>query len=171
MNHAVALFPEIADAWVHDLRAQHDPLATAIAPHVTLVFPTSRLSLAELEAEVPRQLAGARPFRIALRSAMVMPNALAAYEQAHVFLVPDEGYGSVLRMHQRLYAGALATDLRADIPFVPHLTVGAGLTLEKAHAVVAELNARDFCVEAHVDTVTLIACTTPVRTRVRDLSL
>ncbi len=42
----------------------------------------------------------------------------------HTFLVPDAGYSAIISWHGLLYSRILRQELRADIPFVPHIGVG-----------------------------------------------
>jgi len=146
MQFCVAAFPNLSShkSWINEFRAQNDPLARFIEPHITLVFPTSALTGEQLDGEISKLVKGVVPFRLALRSAMIMPEIGSMRNQAHIFLVPDEGFGSLVRLHDRLYSGRLKADLRLDIPFVPHLTIGAGINLKTAKALTDSLNAKDF---------------------------
>jgi hypothetical protein len=58
---------------------------------------------------------------------------------SHIILVPDEGGAQIATLHGRLYAGALRTHLRSDIPFVPHMTVGAAPDSQFAERLAEEL--------------------------------
>jgi hypothetical protein len=42
----------------------------------------------------------------------------------YIFLVPSDGFDGVQQLHDRLYTGVLAAELRLDIPFIPHITLG-----------------------------------------------
>jgi len=53
--------------------------------------------------------------------------------------VPDEGGAQIATLHDRLYAGALRPHLRSDIPFVPHMTIGAVQDLQFAERLAKEL--------------------------------
>ena len=44
---------------------------------------------------------------------------------AYAFLVPDEGYSDLSRLHDDLHGDPLAASLRRDVPFVPHITIGS----------------------------------------------
>src|SRR3954466_15490962 len=96
-------------AWVEAIRAEHHPRAAAIAAHVTLVFPVAGLDPPTLIAEVQRQVAGTMRIRFTLRCAL--PCRDLTSEATDVFLVPDEGFGAMVRLHDRLYAGMLAPAL------------------------------------------------------------
>lgn len=56
-----------------------------------------------------------------MRCAIVVKDALS--DNTHTFLTPDEGFREIVKLHDHLYRGALANELRLDIPFIPHITV------------------------------------------------
>ena len=58
---------------------------------------------------------------------------------SHVFLVPDQGRAEIEDLHDRLYSGPLAGQLRRDIPFIPHVTVAAREHHEEAEDLAREL--------------------------------
>lgn len=147
-----AFFPKFSscDAWVSSFRSQHDAKASLVEPHLTLVFPTSNFSEGDLLQEFRKLSVGLEPFNMVFKTAMIMPEAGDSNE-GHIFLVPDEGFGAAIRLHDKLYSGILNSELRLDIPFVPHITIGSELELRKAKGFVDELNKREFHIEFEVD--------------------
>ncbi len=125
MTLAIVAYPGLREAdrqWIESFRAKHDPQSARLAVQFTLVFPveaTPRVLKAELEAAA----ASCRPISFAIRRTEAVRDAGGS--GARVFLVPDEGRAEIAALHDRLYAGALSVHLRADIPFVPHITIGA----------------------------------------------
>lgn len=146
MKLYVAAFPNFAAqaTWISDIRSKYDPVAKYVMPHLTLIFPTASFTAEELRHELSQLVRGFAPFRVALRSAILMPESASPSKHAHIFLVPDEGFGQMVRLHDRLYTGKLASELRLDIPFVPHMTVGADLDLTNAKTIADDLNSSDF---------------------------
>ena len=71
----------------------------------------------------------------------------------HVFLVPDEGFGAIIRFHDRLHVGPLAECLRPDVPYIPHLTVATTDELNIARRIKASINANDFDIVRHIDEI------------------
>jgi hypothetical protein len=71
----------------------------------------------------------------------------------HVFLVPDEGFGAVVRLHDRLHVGPLAGCLRPEVPYIPHLTVASVNALDSARSIKAQLNALDLAISGRIDEV------------------
>jgi len=92
-----------------------------LAPHFTFVFPQAALHETALVAYVRPIAAAQPPIPFVIRCALPVRDSFSA--DTYLFLVPDEGFSAVVRLHDRLYAGALAGELRLDIPFIPHITV------------------------------------------------
>ena len=107
--------------WIQQIRQQYDTLYGVVAPHFTLVFPTFDRAADAFGAHVHRQVQGQLPIAVELRCAIVVKDALSAATQT--FLVPDQGFSDLVKLHDTLYAGDLADQLRLDIPFIPHITV------------------------------------------------
>jgi hypothetical protein len=53
--------------------------------------------------------------------------------------LPKEGNEALRRVHGKLCSGVLASKLNADIPFVPHVTVGAFESCDEAERVARSL--------------------------------
>jgi 2'-5' RNA ligase len=159
MAYLVLAYPTFAAtelAWIEAIRTHHDPQATLVAPHVTLVFPLAEdaMTLEQLVAHLYEVAAKMPAPALALRCALVMPETGRA--GGHLFLVPDEGMSQLVKLHDALYRGPLAPHLRLDIPFVPHITVGAGHDLAALHQVAQELNATEFALHAKIEQLTLV---------------
>lgn len=77
-------------------------------------------------------------------------------DHAHAFLIPDEGFSDVVRLHDRFYTGPLAGELRLDSPFLPHVGIANAPTPEACKAIVDELNAEEFEIQGRVETVSVI---------------
>ncbi len=152
-------FPQLAPAdraWLEKLRSRHDPAASrTIAAHVTLVFAWQELAEARYRDHLARVAGGTAPISFCLRYAMLGPDA--GGERAHVFLVPEEGFSAVSRLHDRLYAGPLAPALRLDLPFVPHVTVATTPDRQQAKRLCDSLNAEGLAITGSLDLLTLVA--------------
>jgi 2'-5' RNA ligase len=118
MQFAVVIFPEIPINDIDAVRKRFDPQCGRIAPHITLVFPTSLTFGTEQLSEHLRQIAARwEPFPIRLHG--------LRREWTH-WLVLDvpEGAAQIEGLHDALYTGPLADSLRGDVPYLPHLTLG-----------------------------------------------
>jgi 2'-5' RNA ligase len=137
---AVVAYPTLDPAdrqWIESVRARHDPQASRIEAHVTLVFPAELLPEPVL-AHLSASLAGYRSIAFAMPRAEAVADPIGG--GAHVFLVPDEGREELTALHDRLYQGVLAPLLRREVPFVPHITIAAHTQLEACQGLARELN-------------------------------
>jgi 2'-5' RNA ligase len=120
-------------------------------PHFTLVFPGSDLVQSEFVRQVTGAASSIKRIQFRLCSAIVVPDLQV--RSFHVFLVPDDGFGAIVRLHDALHGGALATCLRPDFPYIPHLTVASEREFVTAQSVAAKLNAQDFSIAGRIDTL------------------
>ena len=119
-------FPELraADAeFIEAFRREHDALGCEIvAAHFTLVFASCSVPEKDYLRHVERVAAASEPIRFVCQRAILGADEHTG--DAHVFLVPDSGFAEMAGLHDRLYAGRLASELRSDLSFVPHMTMG-----------------------------------------------
>jgi 2'-5' RNA ligase len=149
-KRVVVSFPKIDNlgewAQVLAVRDQYDPLASAIAPHLTLVFPfEDSLSDSALHAHVARMVSDIPCFA-------VMLGEITAHENEYLFLNVKRGNDQLIHLHDALYSGVLASHLARSLTFVPHITVGR---LSPGHLPTALESTRAFTspIHARVDTV------------------
>ena len=154
----VIAYPRMAAAdfaWIQAIRARHDErYFRLVAPHVTLVFPVGGMAQDVLVEHIRRQAAGRKPITFVARCAIVVEDDSKKF--SHVFLVPDEGFSEIVRLHDRLYTGVLAPSLRLDITFIPHLGVGNSTDARACKALADELNAQDFRLSGLIDTLDVV---------------
>jgi 2'-5' RNA ligase len=148
-----AVFPRLDVPWIAEFRNQHDPLASLIAPHVTLVFPTDRLDAEHFQGAIQIAASTSTPFQAIFRSTIL----ILEENSARIFLVPDEGFSRIVELHDRVYAGELTSSLRLDVPFIPHITLGSHLDLKTAKELVDGLNASPFEVCTAIDHIQVVA--------------
>jgi 2'-5' RNA ligase len=122
MKRVIVAFPrfEAPDGVerLSELRSRFDPLASLVAPHLTLVFPfEDGIGDRDLADHVEGAVAGARAFPIVLRG-------VTAHEGEYLFLNVRRGNDELIGLHDVLYTGPLARHLARTHTFVPHLTVG-----------------------------------------------
>ena len=145
MSLAVVSYPAISPEdglWLDALRYRFPDLAyPRLPPHVTLVFPTMTVDAATLIHYMHEVVQNFEPINFMIRCALYMPDALG--NNTHVFLVPDEGFSAIVRLHDQLYRGLLAPALRLDIPFIPHITVGYSADAAYCKSAVDAINAEN----------------------------
>jgi len=155
--------------WIQAIRKAHDPNYRIARPHFTLVFPIENVSKREFVEHIETQGRGASAIEFWLRCAVVVGDAAA--RPSSIFLVPDEGHGAIVKLHDRLYGGILAPELRLDIPFIPHITVGADLDGGKCKRIADELNEQDISIEGKIETLSVVSYDGNEVTELRQLPL
>jgi hypothetical protein len=120
-------------------------------PEFTLVFPGSDATRGEIVKHVERVGAATGRIRFCLRSAIIVPEHRMGWY--HVFLVPDEGFGAIIKLHARLHTGPLECCLDMTTPYIPHLTVASTKELDVARRTVTSLNAQDLAITGRIDQI------------------
>lgn len=158
MALAVVNYPTLSEDdldWIQSVRAEHDPLYyEVIDPHISLVFPTDGVERSRLIEHVREKARSTAPFEVVFRCAILGDPDFEGH--AHAFLVPDQGFSDVVRMHDRLYTGPLADFLRLDIPFIPHLGIANTPDPDDCKAIIDNLNAEHFEIRGRVDALDIV---------------
>lgn len=117
-RRAIVWFPTFLNQVIIDrFRSTHDPLAQALAPHVTLVFPFhSRLTLDQLAAHAQKVL------RLWPCFPVVMHGFWSAQNE-FIGVGAQVGADALVEMHDRLYRGPLAEFQRHEFDYAPHITL------------------------------------------------
>lgn len=141
--------------WIQSIRREHDRLFfSVIDPHLTIVFPTDDISESTLTEHVAEQTASWPSFDVVFRCAIIGdPNFM---DHAHAFLIPDEGCSEIVRLHDRLYTGPLAGELRLDLPFIPHVGAASTPTVGECKEIVDRLNRERFEIRGRVEALDVI---------------
>ena len=156
---AVLAYPDLeADdlAWIESVRALRDPQASLLPAHVTLAFPTE-LATVEAVGEVSSVANRSQSITFTLRWARAVRDAFGT--GGHVFLVPDEGFHQIAALHEDLYLGVFASSRRADIPFIPHITVAARSDFDACESIAREMTPLTRLVHGRISKISLIEIT------------
>ena len=126
---AVAWFPRFDGlAGVEAFRGRHDPMASIIAAHLTLVFPfPTALTRLQVETHVKRVASRWPPIPVTFRAVRMHANEF-------VFLMASRGSASITALHDRLYTRSIRPYLRADLPYEPHITIARHASLPALEA-------------------------------------
>lgn len=166
-------YPVISDsdlAWIQNVRAEHDRLYYNVAaPHFTIIFPISNLDQESFVTHVMEHVRETAAIQFVLRCAVVVKDVLSEY--MHVFLVPDEGFSDIVKVHDRLYSGSAAPHLRLDIPYLPHIGIGNSLDPLICKRLVDELNASDFQIRGEIKTLDIVSYEEDTITPIKTLEL
>lgn len=141
--------------WIQSVREEHDSLYyEVIDPHISLVFPIDGVEASPFVEHVREKAHSTAPFEVVFRCSILGDPDFQGY--AHTFLVPDEGFSDVVRLHDRLYTGPLADFLRLDIPFIPHLGIANTPEPEDCKVIIDDLNAEKFEIEGRVESLDVV---------------
>lgn len=139
MAYLALAYPDIGQSdydWIQRIRKKHDKrYFDVVEPHFTLVFSSDKLSLEDLTQHVKEKVVEFRVFDIRLDSARVVEDD--SKEFFHEFLIPSKGFDEINMIHNELYTGLLESELRHDIPFIPHIGIGSSEDLKEAERVVS----------------------------------
>lgn len=142
-------------AWITALRDRHGGTLAApeIGAHVTLVFPSDVTDATTATGHLAVVAGDTAPFALAFRCALPVQDPGSG--DTYVYLVPDEGFSGLVRLHDRLYSGPFADALRLDIPYIPHVTLARIAEAKLARALADDLNGQEPEIHARLETIEL----------------
>lgn len=138
---------------IETIRREHDPQSAMIGAHFTLAFGCDAVA-ADVYAAHVQGVSQSMP-AVSFDCRYAMLNVDARSGLAYAYLVPDEGYSGLSRLHDALYQGPLARHLALDIPFVPHITLGVFHDAAMARRLCDQLNARRLVVSGVVNALSV----------------
>ena len=152
----VLAYPEIANGdyeRIQEFRKQHDELYYhVVEPHFALVFPIRKGWEAKpFISEIVKQVQGVQPFEFCLRCATLNKDAFNDYY--HTFLVPDEGYSKIVKLHDKLYANKLFPHRALFANFVPHMGIGNSKDPLKCLEMIESWNKEEFAIAGRISTL------------------
>jgi len=134
-------------AWLTDIRSRR--AGSRGPPYFTLVFPGVDMTPKAFADRIRMNAQDFPRIRFRLRSALVAPEHTV--RRFHVFLIPDEGFGAILRLHDALHVGPIETALRPETPYLPHITVATTTDHAAARKVAQALNQGGVDIHGHID--------------------
>ena len=118
LNYALVYFPNIDTERINLLRKRYDPQVNLIEPHITLMFPVPEaIGENNLVNHVVSVLRNRQPFHVHLQG-------LERSSDDYLFLMVQEGKADITSLHDEIYTDVLVAYRKADLPYVPHLTLG-----------------------------------------------
>ena len=157
MNLHVVAYPELANAdleVIQECRRAHNSLYNVIGPHFTIVFSVTDMSAADFIAEIKKQAANTTAIRCCMRCATINNDAFSNNYDA--FLVPDEGFSQVTKLHDKLYSGKIAHHHRLDISYIPHLSIANSPDPKVIKKIVDRWNEKEFAIEGIISSLDII---------------
>lgn len=158
MSHLALCYPKLsADdrRFIDDFRARHDlAYRDVVKPHFTMVFQIHDLPRNVFCEHVARIAATVESFSFVCRYAMVHDDDSS--DDYYVFLVPDEGFSQFSRLHDALYTGPLAPNLRLDNPYVPHIGIATMKEAQGCNDLADDLNHLGLSISGKVEEITVV---------------
>jgi len=155
----VLAYPELTIKdrnWIDDFRKKHDPLFYGIVdPHFTIVFPTFGIEQNDFIAEVEEKSKKICKFDFTIRCALMNNDRLSDYY--HIFLSPDEGNSTIVKIHDILYSGKLRKTLRLDIDFFSHIAIGNTKDEYKCKELVDYVNNSNIAINGSIISLNIIS--------------
>ena len=119
MIYALVHYPEINTEQIDFLLIRYDRQADLIAPHITLILPLpDTVDQPALISHIAEVLLRWKRF----------PIRLAKLDKSFddcLLLTATEGAEELAGLHDDLYTGMLAAHKSADMPYIPHVRLGA----------------------------------------------
>lgn len=144
MSLLVLAYPQLEEkdySWIQTYRAKYDErFFSVIEPHFTLVFPVFSIDEAKFISHVKKTSQKFKEFYFVLRCAQIVKDSFSDFTD--VFLIPEEGYRIFVKLHDALYSGILANELRLDIPFIPHLGIANNKDAKYCKNIADEINSK-----------------------------
>jgi 2'-5' RNA ligase len=122
--------------------------------HFTLIFPQVSVPLESLVEHVQAVVVDQPAIPFSMRRVQAVADVLS--DNTYLFLVPDEGYEAVFQLHDRLYTGVLAAELRTDIPFIPHITIGYTSDAAYCRQIADEWNAQTWEIMGRIELLDVV---------------
>ncbi len=118
MLYSIVYYPPLDDRLISDFRNEYDPYAGLCAEHIAIVYPVpDSIGRDAFDEHVESVIESWRPFGIRL-------NGLEKSWDHWMLLTLREGREEMIQLHHTLYTGPLASFLRSDIEYIPHLGLG-----------------------------------------------
>jgi len=173
MAYLVLAYPEIKKSefeLIQKYRQENDGLFySVVEPHFTIVFPVFDRPESEFLEEIRKKTEGFTEFDFVLRCATINKDAFNEY--FHTFLVPDEGYSRIIKLHDGLYSGILKENLRLDLDFVPHIGIGNSMDKQECKKMVDEWNKTEFEINGTISKLTVVEYETNSVRKIEEIKL
>lgn len=157
MNLHVVAYPALSSAdyeLIQASRKLHNSLYSVMEPHFTLIFSVRDVEVDNFIAEVTKHTDEQKAIPFCFRCATVNQDVFS--KNYDTFLVPEEGYSSISKLHDRLYSGILKPYHLLEIPYVPHLSIASLQDKNVIKNITDEWNQKDFAIKGiitHLDII------------------
>jgi hypothetical protein len=158
MSYLVVAYPKISEKdfnWIQEYRSKNDPrYFNVVNPHFTIIFSTGDISQEDFIKEVKAQAQDIKSFDFELNVATINQDDSGDYY--HEFLVPEKGYTTIIKLHDKLYSGVFYKNLRFDIDFIPHVGIGNADDVQESKKRVDAVNDAGVSISGKIDTLDIL---------------
>jgi 2'-5' RNA ligase len=155
MSLLVLAYPNINQEdydWIQNFRERYDNrYYKIIEPHFTIVFPVSRLEESIFIKHIEGLSKDCKQIEFTLKCSTIVKDSFSDFTD--IFLIPDEGNSEIIRLHDKFYTGVLKSELRLDIPFIPHIGIGASKNSGECKKLSGMINENNFCVRGTINSL------------------
>lgn len=158
MSYLVLAFPKLSTRdynWIQKFREKYDDRFYGVVdPHFTIVFPVYKIEKSVFINHVRKQTRDLKSIKFSIRCSTAVKDSFSDYTD--IFLTPDEGNSGIIKLHDRLYTGVLRPELRADIPYIVHIAIGASKSAEVSKKLSDKINKQKFCIDGVINTLDIV---------------
>ncbi len=156
--------------WIQNIRSEHDrDNYKAIEPHFTFVFPSRRFEKSRLINHIKDTVRGLPEIKFTFRCATV--HHTPVHKSYYTFLVPDEGFSGMVRLHDAIYTGFMTDFLNLDAPYIPHITIGISDASFVCKKLADKINAENIEIVGRIGNIEIIDLDDGVITPIEKISL
>jgi hypothetical protein len=158
MSYLVLAYPSINKKdynWIQNFREKYDIRFYGIVePHFTIVFPINNVGESIFIKHVKKHSKDVKTINFSIKCSIIVKDSFSDYTD--IFLTPDEGNSAIIKLHDRLYTGAISSELRLDIPFIVHIAIGASKNGLECKKLSDKINEKNLCIKGVVDSLDVI---------------
>ena len=157
MELMAVCYPHLADkdhSLIQSVRKTHDMNYDMIEPHFSIIFPISDIDISSFADHCRSCCRDFHSFSIEIRCAIIHKDS--CNDLWYTFLVPDAGFGNIVRLHDRLYRGILAAKLIPEMTYIPHITIAHAKDSSTCKTLADRLNEEKINIAGQISTVDLI---------------
>lgn len=173
MAYLVLAYPKLSTEHfdrIQSYRKDNDELFyKVVRPHFTIVFPVVDIPKEEFISEIKDKSVNLAKFDFIIRCATINKDAFSNY--FHTFLVPDEGYSRIVKLHDTLYADKLKNNLLLELDFIPHISIGNSMDKYACKKMADEWNETDFTISGSITHLTIVNYENGIVTELEDIEL
>lgn len=159
MSLLVLAFPKLNSIdfeWIQSHRAIHDQyLFQVVDPHFTIVFPIEGKPEPEFLKAVENCSGVFKKIEFEINKAIMHEDPMTG--KFLEFLVPEKGNPEIVKLHDMFYAGGFKNYLRADLPFIPHITIGNYENFDECSHSVNQVNALNLQIPGSIDELKIVS--------------